>query len=96
MFVDWFFLKRSDGQRNVIAFLRSVLKEVGTALHALWRVLAGAFFAIPILWAIAEPETFHIAKVATFLWVGAIVLAECWAFSWAISFLERYPRVRSL
>ncbi len=86
---DRFFLKRTDRQRARMRFLRSTWKEIGVALHALWRVLAGAILTVPFLWLFVDPDPKLIGGVVQCLWVGGLILAECWMFSWAASYLEQ-------
>jgi len=86
---DRFFLKRTDRQRARMRFLRSTWKEIGVALHALWRVLAGAILTVPLLWFFVDPDPSLIGGVVQCVWVGGLILAECWMFSWAVSYLEQ-------
>ena len=85
---DRFFLKRTDRQRARMRFLRSTWKEIGVALHALWRVLAGAILTVPVLWLFVDPDPKLNGSVVQFLWVGGLLLAECCVFSCAASYLE--------
>ncbi|OHC13942.1 MAG: hypothetical protein A2180_04270 [Pseudomonadales bacterium GWC2_63_15] len=91
VFCDRFFLKRTDRQRRIMKFLRSTWREIGTALHALWRVLAGALLTLPFLY-LADPGNPPLSDVATYIWVGGLMLAECWLFSFGWSFLEPEKR----
>lgn len=87
-YIDWLYLKRTYRQRLIISFLRSTWREIGTALHGLWRVLAGCLLSAPILWAAAEPQTLTWAAAWKCLWIGTLLLIECCFFSKGIELLE--------
>ena len=91
---DRFVWKKTELMKARSAFWRSTWTEVGTAIHSLWRVLAGLFFAIPILWWRYEPETFQLSKASVFILYGVVLLAQCWFFSLGKNLLE--GRVRRL
>lgn len=85
---DRFVWKKTDQMKARSAFWRCTWAEVGTALHSLWRVLAGMFFAVPVLWLAYEPDTFRISKASWFIFLGAVLLGQCWFFSLGRSLLE--------
>ncbi|WP_281912663.1 hypothetical protein [Pseudomonas lactis] len=91
---DRFVWKKTELIKARSAFWRSTWTEIGTALHSLWRVLVGLFFAIPILWWWYEPETFQFSKASFFIVWGFALLTQCWFFSLGRSLLE--GRVRQL
>ena len=88
---DRYIWKRSDSLRARSAFWRTTWREIGTALHSLWRVMACFFISMPILWFFVEFETFQIGKASYFLGIGLVVLVECWFFSFGRSLLEEKP-----
>ncbi len=89
---DRFIWKKNERVKARSAFWRSTWTEVGTALHSLWRVLAGLFFAIVALWGWYEPETFKFSKAGFFIAWGSALLAQCWFFSLGRSLLEGHVR----
>lgn len=91
---DRFVWKKTEEMKARSAFWRSTWTEAGTALHALWRVLTGLFFAIPVIWWWYEPETFQLSNVRFFIGWGFLLLTQCWFFSLGRSLLE--GRVRQL
>lgn len=85
---DRYVWKYSDSLRARSAFWRSTWREIGTALHGLWRVMAGCFICLPFLWLAVEFETFKVVRASYFLGIGLVVLVECWFFSFGRSMLE--------
>lgn len=85
---DRFVWMKTERMKACSAFWRSTWTEVGTAIHSLWRVLAGLFLSIPVIWCAYEPETFQLSKASFFFLYGFVLLIQCWFFSFGKDLLE--------
>lgn len=88
-FVDHYLLKRTEQQKRVLYLLRVIWKELGSSLHALWRVSSGLLLSLPVLWYSLEPQTFDITRAWEMIWLGLGLLAQSCFFSWLLSYLEK-------
>jgi len=89
LWIERYVLPKSDTNRQVLIFIRSIFQEAGAGLIGVWRVLSGGLLAHLILWGFVEPETLTWAKAFGVLAYVASMLTESCVMS---AFLDHAQR----
>lgn len=91
--LNWLIWKPTDSARETWRIITAVLHEAGSGALSIIRVAAGVLLTFPLIWLIAEPESFKVEKVAHLILYGIIAYGECVIISGWHKDMQRRARV---